>query len=140
MTRRLARAKFHDITSAQEVELHALVCGRRGCRQKLAIQQNWQFNKKRYTGNSTKIGNSTKQQKLAIQRRWKFNRMGNSTKSGSSAKLEIQESFSVSFWQSPPTNSTNLEWPFLYTHYDSKEHPPPCRNSMGRNKRLYYVP
>ena len=110
MTRRLARAKFHDITSAQEVGLHALVCGRRGCQQKLAIQQ------KRYAGNSTKTGNSTKQQKLAIQRRWKFNKMGNSTKSGSSAKLEIQDCFSVSIWQFPPTHSTNLEWPFLYTH------------------------
>ena len=81
-----------------------------------AAAKNWQFNKKRYAGNSTKTGNSTKQQKLAIQRRWKFNKMGNSTKSGSSAKLEIQDCFSVS-WQSPPTHSTNLEWPFLYTHY-----------------------
>lgn len=42
--------------------------------------------------------------------------MGNSTKNGSSAKLEIQDCFSVSIWQSPPAHSTNLEWPFLYTH------------------------
>ena len=72
-----------------------------------AAGKNWQFNK---------TGNSTKQQKLAIQRRWKFNKMGNSTKSGSSAKLEIQDCFSVSIWQFLSTHSTNLEWPFLYTH------------------------
>ena len=81
MTRRLARAKFHDITSAQEVGLHALVCGRRGCRQKLAIQQNWQFNKKRYTGNSTKNGNSTKvkiQQNGKFNKKWKFSKTGRS--------------------------------------------------------------
>ena len=87
MTRRLARAKFHDITSAQEVELHALVCGRRGCRQKLAIQQNWQFNKKRYTGNSTKIGNSTKQQN------WQFNEGKNSTKWEIQQKVEVQQNW-----------------------------------------------
>ena len=81
MTRRLARAKFHDITSAQEVGLHALVCGRRGCRQKLAIQQKLAVQQKRYAGNSTKIGNSTKveiQQNGKFNKKWKFSKTGNS--------------------------------------------------------------
>ena len=66
MTRRLARTKFYDITSAQEEGLHALVCGCRGCWQKLAIQQkmeHWQFNRKLNTGNSTKV---------EIQQNWKL--------------------------------------------------------------------
>ena len=84
MTRRLARAKIHDITNAQEVGLHAQVCGRRGCRQKLAIQQKavrWQFSKNWQFNKTTKLGNSTKveiQQNGKFNKKWKFSKTGNS--------------------------------------------------------------
>jgi len=87
------------------------------------IQQKWKFNK---SGNSTKV---------EIQQKWKFNKKGktgNSTnqdlsqkqQNGNPMKLHcqefrcpgIQENNGVSFWHSPPRQSTNLEWPLLYTH------------------------
>ena len=105
MTRRLARAKFHDITSGQEVGLHALVCGRRGCRQKLAIQQNWQFNKS---------GTLAIQQKLAIQQNntnWQFNEGGNSTKWEIQQKVEVQQNWKFKIVSVCP--SSNLPPPIL---------------------------
>ena len=33
-----------------------------------------------------------------------------------SRRVRIQGN-NVSFWYFPPRHSTNLEWPFLYTHY-----------------------